>query len=64
MNPVQQSEIYRLDHQERLREAHNSRLARQLPRRPSRLAQLSHSVGRHLANLFHGGRRLELAQPK
>ena len=64
MNPVQQSELYRLDHQERLREAHNSRLAHELPRQPNRLAQLSHSVGRQLVNLFHGGRRLELAQPK
>ena len=64
MNSVQQFEMHHHDHPERLRVAHNSRLARQLPGRPGFVSRLSRSLVLQVSGLFHGQRPLELAQPK
>ncbi len=60
MNPVLAAELHRLDHLERLREAENHRLCRQLAskRRQPSLAHLWHK----LSHLVRPQRALELAK--
>jgi hypothetical protein len=61
MNPILLAELHRLDHQERLHEAENWRLSRQLKQngqQPQRLLQL----WKRLNHLLRPHRSLELAQ--